>query len=421
MNNFLITYVIGFIIFIIIGFLSRSTKNFYKGTGDYGVFTTSSGLLASFIGGGSIINLIGLANKYGYWAYADVIPSALGLLVAYIFITRDKANKFFYKTEYNQNITLKVHHAVIVLLYTLVMVAQFIGLKKLAAMTGISNTDALILITAALVWMYSIKGYSAVANTDKAQFIIMLLGFYAISFFSFTFLETEAKLQVGDKVAMPLSLILALSLPFFFLPISQEINQRASVAGAESTVKKSLIISGILYFLLGSITILAGIKASSPGLPGVIESMPTPIIGNIVFFAILAALISTTDTALNISTHSLSEVVKINAVKNKQYILSVPIILAVIFFSSKFPTILSVILLALFLYMSGPAYMSLSKIYGLKERTALSVSIIAILLHFAVKLVGYEETTIGLIIIATQFLALISMVRSVKMQGEFNG
>ena len=136
-------------------------------------------------------------------------------------------------------------------------------------------------------------------------------------------------------------------------------------------------------------------------------------LGNIIFFAVLTALISTTDTALNISTHSLSEVVKINAVKNKQYILSVPIILAVIFFSSKFPTILSVILLALFLYMSGPAYMSLSKIYGLKERTALSVSIIAILLHLVVKLVGHEETTIGLVIIATQFLALFSMFRRV--------
>lgn len=413
MNNFLITYVIGFIVFIIIGFLSRSTKNFYKGTGQYGVFTTTSGLLASFIGGGSIINLIGLSNKYGYWAYADVVPSSLGLIVACIFITRNKANQFFYKTEYNHHITLKVHHAVIVLLYTLVMVAQFIGLKKLASMTGVSNTNALIIITAALVLMYSIKGYSAVANTDKAQFIIMLFGFYAISFVFFTFLGAGADIQVSEKVAMPFSLILALSLPLFFLPISQEIHQRSSAAGAESTVKKSLIISGILYLLLGSITIFLGINASSPGLPGVIESISTPVIGNIVFFAVLTALISTTDTALNISTHSLSEAVKINAVGNKQYLLSIPIILAVIFFSSKFPTILSVILLALFLYMSGPAFMSLAKIYGLKERIALLVSCAALLLHLAVKVVGVEEITIGLIIIATQFLVLVFMARKV--------
>lgn len=411
MNNFLVTYMIGFILFIIIGFLSRSTKNFYKGTGEYGVFTTTSGLLASFIGGGSIINLIGLSNKYGYWAYADVIPSSLGLLVAYIFITRDKANKFFYKTEYNQNITFTVHHTVIVILYTLVMVAQFIGLKKLASMTGVSNTDALILITAALVWMYSIKGYAAVANTDKAQFVIMLLGFYAISFFTFAFLETEADLNAVDKVRMPFSLILALSLPLFFLPISQEIHQRVSVAGTESTVKKSLIISGILYFFLGSITIFLGINALSPGLPGVIESMSTPVVSTIVFFAVLTALISTTDTALNISTHSLSKLVKIHAVEKRQYLISVPIILAVIFFSSKFPTILSVILLALFLYMSGPAFMSLAKIYGIKEQIALSVSIAALLCHLVVKVVGIDSTTFGLIIIATQFLAIVFMIR----------
>lgn len=405
MNNFLLTYGIGFAVFIVIGLFSKSVKNYYKGSADYGLFTTTSGLLASFIGGGSIINLIGLANKYGYWAYADVIPATLGLIIAFLFITKERSNNFFYKTEYNNPLTLKIHHAVIVLLYSLVMVAQFIGLKKLAVMTGVSNTNLLLLITAALVWAYSFKGYSAVANTDKAQFIIMIFGFYLITLFYFVLPNAVSNTNPIEKEVMPISLVLALSLPLFFLPISQEIHQRASVAGTETVVKRSLLISSVIYLFLGSITVFAGVYASTSGLPGVIAEMPNSIFGSVVFFAVLTALVSTTDTALNISAHSLSEVVRSSKLENKQYFLSILVMVAVIILSNLFPTILSVILLALFLYMSGPAFMSLSKIFALNEKTALAVSVITILIHITVKVVGYQETTLGLLVITIQFLA----------------
>jgi hypothetical protein len=249
-----------------------------------------------------------------------------------------------------------------------------------------------------------------VANTDKAQFIIMVLGFYLIVFFYSVLPEATPLADQLAKNQMPLSLVVALSLPLFFLPISQEIHQRASVAGNETIVKKSLLFSGFTYLVLGSITVFAGASAASPGLQGIIAEMPNTILGNILFFAVLTALVSTTDTALNIAAHSLSEVVPSKKINNKQFLLSFLAMLVAVMLSNVFPTILSVILLALFLYMSGPAFMSLSKIYAIQEKTALLTSVIAIVAHLLIKMVGYEETTLGLSVIVCQFLVFFCII-----------
>ena len=66
MNGFLITYGIGFTVFIAIGLLTKTAGHYYKGSADYGLFTTTSGLLASHIGGSSIINLYVWACVYVY-------------------------------------------------------------------------------------------------------------------------------------------------------------------------------------------------------------------------------------------------------------------------------------------------------------------------------------------------------------------
>ena len=410
MNSFLITYGIGFIIFVLIGLLSGKARDYYKGLSNYGLFTTTSGLLASFVGAGSTINLIWLANEYGYWAYADVIPSVLGLLVAYVFVTKQSSNRFFYQTEYNNPLTLKVHHLVVVVLYTLIMVAQFIGLKKLAVIADVNNTTFLVAVTACLIWGYSLRGYSAVANTDKVQLVIMAFGFYLVAFFYTVFPDVPANADPPATKDMPFSLILALTLPFFFLPISQDVHQRASVAGNETIVKKSLLLAGVTYLVFGSITIFAAVNATSPGLEGIIAGM-SPIMGNLLFFAILTAAISTTDTALNISAHSLSEVIQSKKLESRGFLLSLVTMLAAVTLSSVFPTILSVILLALFLYISGPAFMSLSKIYNLEERSALIISIIAVIGHLIIKGIGYEDTNFSLGVIACQVLVFFIIKR----------
>ncbi len=426
MNDYLLIYVLGFIFFLIIGFISNKSKNYYQGAGDYGAFTTTAGIIASFVGGGSIINLIELSNKYGYWAYADVIPASLGLIVAFFLLSKYRSNIFFNKTEYNKKLTLKVHHLVIVVLYTLVMVAQFIGLGKLASMIGLESSNFLILTTAALVWIYSVRGYSAVTNTDKAQFIIMVLGFYTIPFIAHTLsIDATTISTIEDKTAaMPLQLILALSLPLFFIPISQEIHQRASASMNEGALKKSLIAAGILYFILGSITIHLGVNVSTGGLEGLIQSMPGKIVGNIIFFAVLTALISTTDTALNISNHSLSHLFESKIFEGKEYFISLPIMVLAVYLSSQFPTILSVILLALFIYMSGPAFMSLSKSYKFPENIALVLSVLSIALHLVIKVVNISAINYGLAIIVLQYIAMLIISianKNMTRKGECNG
>ncbi len=409
MEYYLYIYVLGLLLFLAVGLFTKKSPDYYQGSRDYNSFSTTAGIIASFIGGGSIINLIELSNQYGYWALADVIPSSLGLLFAAYFVSRKYSNTFFKNNIYNSQPAYVFHHSIILFLYILVMTAQFIGIGKLLSMSGIENTHFLIIATACVILIYSFKGYNAVVNTDKIQFLILLTCFYLLLLVTNIFFpeSKEANSLVSiENTKMPLSLVISLSLPFFFIPISQELHQRSSASVNQNVLRKSFAVSGILYFILGGLVVYTSSSASS-GLEGIIGLMPHHSLRILMFFAVMTALVSTIDTALNIANHSLSSIIGKEKLQNEKVLLSIPILGCVLLLSTQFPSILSVILLALFVYMSGPAFIVVAKNTGLTQRKTLIFSGVSILIHIVFKLLLESPLSFSLLIILIQYVGIL--------------
>lgn len=419
MNLYWIVFLLSFLIFLLVGFLAKRTGDYFQGTSSYGIFTTSAGILASFIGGAAILNTVVLANDYGYYALVDVIPTSLALILSFFFLNKKRAKAFFDATEYKDKFSPKYHHVVIFILYILVMVAQFVGFNQVKDVLEIDGTVLIVLLTAAIIWIYSLKGFSAVNATDRLQFIMMVIGFYLLNFFNITLFSTSnTDTIVIPKSSMPISLVIALFLPFFFVPISQEVHQRISAAKDELIVRKSLLLAGILYFILGLITVYIGSNASEKGLTGILHSLDLGILKSICFLAIITALISTADTALNISSHSFFSL--FNSISKKHYpLMSFLILIVVIALTQFFPSILSVILLALFIYMSGPAYMVFTRLINFDEKLALIISAFMVISHIIIKIINYEVLYFSLSIMLIIYIS--SFIIRKKLRGPSNG
>lgn len=413
MSIFLSFYLAAFLVFIFVGLYAKRRYikvNYYRGHWPYGTLAISSGILASFIGGGSILNLIDISNLYGYWAYSDVVPTCLGLLLAAVLVTKDRASAFFAATHYRNAGTHIFHHIVIYVLYTLVMTAQFVGLTKLLLVAEVDIILFWIFLSALFIWIYSRYGYESVMRTDKIQLIFLIIGFYIISAVGVAqYLPlTDISLLSVNSEPMPISLVIALSLPFFFVPISQEIHQRAATAVDNRVIRLAFILSALVYFLLGSTTIFIGTHTPQSGLSGIINLFDNIWISAIIYVSIVAALISTIDTSLNISVHSVSKVMERTSYRLSGHIIALPVVFIAVFLSAFFPTILSVILLALFIYMSGPAFLTIIRLCDFEERIAIGFSSFAIAAHLGLKLTSSEQSLlIGLVIISVQFLGIL--------------
>ncbi len=396
--EYIVTAIFISLIYVWLGFKSTD-HDLFLGSKKYGIFSTSTGILASFIGGGTVINQIDLANKYGYYALFDVFPTVISLVILYFFISKEKSGYLFEEIKYHSLYAIKLHHILIIILYSLVITAQFVGVITIAKYFNISK-EAMLLFVIIIVWLYSLKGYDAVAKTDKIQFIFMLLGFYMLPFL-FGFIDNNFNIKVDYTFEqMPISLIIALSLPLLFIPLSQEIHQRIYASNYEDNAKKSLLIVAFTYLIIGTIAVYMGVNAPNGGIQGLSNLLPNDWLKALFFVAILTALLSTIDTGVNIVSHSSIKIIpKLRYVHILSISLFVPALLSLFF-----TTILSVILLALFIYISGPAFMAIAKHNYCCERVIVKFALGASIIHIVLKIFQINEISYNLSIICLQFM-----------------
>jgi hypothetical protein len=195
------------------------------------------------------------------------------------------------------------------------------------------------------------------------------------------------------QVQMPITLVLALALPALFLPISQEIHQRAASAKDDNAVGRSYILAAAVYLVLGGILVTS--VALTPGLtiPGLLDNRNTFVVAAVAV-GIFSALLSSMDTAVNISAHALQKLPRLSSAPSPLVQIGVLISAFIVFLF--FPTILSLILLALFVYMAGPALTFVAIYLGVHPRRAAGVSVVFCALHSFVhlKLAAFDWTQV---------------------------
>ena len=165
---------------------------------------------------------------------------------------------------------------------------------------------------------------------------------------------------------MPASLAIALCLPLFFLPISQEIHQRGAAAN-ESAVGTSYLLAGILYLVLASFLVISFAHTSELNLITIITGS-NPFAAAIVAIGVFAAILSTLDTSTNIATHAAQQLPLLKKIPSAILQIALLAIGSTIYLF--FPTILSLILFALFVYMAGPALSFVAVYMGIHPKNS---------------------------------------------------
>ena len=401
---------VALLVLILLGFFRQDDSDYYLGKSKYNTFSTTTGILASLIGGSITLNLIDLSRQYGLYAFFDLIPTSLALILLALFSSKERSLAFFEGSKYKTALGLKLHHIIIVLLYFIVINLQIVAIRSIEPFLSIDINLAIIIIVAG-IWLYSFKGYSMVVITDRLQLSFMALFLYGALLVSAIFGEHNERdilLVANEYKAMPVTIIVSLFLFFFFIPVSQEIHQRIISSKNEKVIKKSLAASGLIYISIGSIIIFTTIKYDLNGFSGILEFMPNPFFATMLFVAISMAIISTIDTSINIINHSFSRVYDKKTRRISPPAVSFVIFLFATYTSLFFPTILSALFLAVYIYISGPGFSSLCNVLMLNEKLTIKVSSSAIIVHIINNIAQNNEVQlISLLVIFIQLVYIL--------------
>lgn len=212
---------------------------------------------------------------------------------------------------------------------------------------------------------YAFRGFAAVTKTDIAQLFFMLPMYIILAYIAFEPVSTKVAPMNPSHSQMPFALAAALCLPLFFLPISQEIHQRGAAAKSDRTVGASYLLAAVLYLIIGALLVSSFSHNHKLGLMSIITS-GNPVAAVLVAIGIISAILSTLDTSTNIASHAVENLPIMNKVPSPV----IQILLLAIGFTLFlfFPTVLSLILFALFVYMAGPALSFIAVYSGLHPK-----------------------------------------------------
>ncbi len=219
------------------------------------------------------------------------------------------------------------HLAAVLIIWYMILLAssQMVAIGNvLKPLLGTSYLTGL-LIGTAVVLLYSVLGgFFSVALTDGLQFLLLAAGLLSLFFF----LSTTSSLGQVSLVASQtgpshffqffynikenILVVLSFTLAWTISPI---VWQRIQAARSEQEARKALFMSSGTFLILYGLLVLIGIlslpfffsrKLEGPLLSEIISSKTGLLLSSVLFVAIVAAIMSTMDTAINTGALSLT-------------------------------------------------------------------------------------------------------------------
>jgi hypothetical protein len=361
--------------YIFIGITAPVNGGYFHGK--YPPLIMAVALLATYTGGGALFGISALAQKFGYWALIDCIASGLALVVTAVLVQRGAFGKTFARDFFDPNsrVTdqsfLSLHFLSISALYILVIAAQLKAANQLAVQIGLPGWVG---VASCVIFVggYASKGFAATTRTDIAQVLCMIPLYVILAMAAFGEISAiqSSATTPAVQLEMPLPLCITLALPFIFIPLSQELMQRNASAGTNEEVAKCNLVAAILVIAFGGTLTCA--FAYNPAINfSALLNGPGYLVPSLVALGVMAAILSTMDTAANISSRALGDVPMI-----RMFPPTVRAWLSLIiagFLFSFFPTVLTMIYAAIFVYLSGPAMCYLAVWSGVRPRVVAPV------------------------------------------------
>lgn len=270
-------------------------------------------ILATQLGGGSVIGSAEAAYNHGWMAIFYSLGIAMGLIIM-AFTVGPTLRKFgamtiaevmgnLYKSK---RIHLIASFLSIVTLF-LILVAIGVSCRKVFISLGFDSPWFLISFWSVLIGYTTFGGLRAVVITDKLQIIFILAVFaLVIGYLGNHFmpvLQSTAFFPTSDQ-ALPLSSWVLM--PLCFMLISQDMGQRCFAAENDRSIRLAMVGGGVFLVLATCIPVFVGMLGKYLGLATcngsifmtVIYANLPPVIISFVAIAVLMAIISTADSLL---------------------------------------------------------------------------------------------------------------------------
>jgi len=299
-----------------------------RGLSGFWVFLS---LCASWIGSASILVSLDEAHGGGVRAFWVVgAPAVLSLLVFAVFLA-GRIRRLSILTlpdlvEMRYGATVRHVAALLIIWYMVLLAAsQMVALGNfLQGFLGTSYVSALAL-GALIVLLYSVwGGYVSVVFTDGFQFFLLMAGMLWLFFFlvgagadgetarAADIIAKEEHLNLFSDIPRDALIVLSFTLAWIISPIAW---QRIQSAGSGKSAKRALTASAAVLFLFYGMVVAMGLfsrfltrgeEMEEPVLSWMISHKAGHALGGVLFVAVVAAIMSTMDTAINTGAFSLA-------------------------------------------------------------------------------------------------------------------
>lgn len=324
-----------FILLLCMGFIfSKRMKNledFFLASRNLPTFLVFFSLSASWFGATSTLVSTDQAFNTGlssFWVMG--VPAILTVLLLAFFLARPIRRLPIVSlpdlVEMRYGRTVRHMSSVLIIWYMAVLAAsQMVAIGTfLKLFLGIPYIWSLALGTV-VVLIYSVfGGFFSVAVTDGLQFTFLVAGVFGLFFFlSGTSSMNEVSLYASEigksnyfniffNLKENLLIVFSFTIAWTISPIAW---QRIQAARSDSSARKGLFAASGSFFLLYWIVVIIGVLSlplffsqgmDNPLLSELISSKTGVILGGILFVAVVAAVMSTMDTAINTGALSLT-------------------------------------------------------------------------------------------------------------------
>ena len=169
------------------------SKDYFIGGRSLGGFVLAMTLVATYGSVSSFLSGPGVAWEKGFgWVYyastqvvaAYLVLAVFGKKMAVVGIKTDSVTVVdLIRSRYNSDIIATISAIAIIVFFTTQMIGQFIGGAQIfSAVTGLSYVAGLLIFALVVVLYTTVGGFMAVAITDTACAIMMLVGMFCLVF-----------------------------------------------------------------------------------------------------------------------------------------------------------------------------------------------------------------------------------------------
>jgi solute:Na+ symporter, SSS family len=294
----------------------KSSKDYFLANRGLGVFSLALSVMATQLGGGSILGACDEAYRVGWGAMLWSLGYAVGLLLlglglgARLRQAEVTTLAELFEKRYGSRRLRRVASALSVISLFFIMVANLIACRKLLYTFGLESNLIFSAIWLCVLVYTAMGGLKAVVYTDVLQTLAIAAIFglaFGLAVWSAPPIEPGiVEAAVGEAGGLSLFASLFL-MPLLFMIIGQDMGQRCFSGKSQKVVSRAFLLSFVGVILIGAIPVFFGNLARQMGvevpegscvLVETVGRVSGPIMAALAGCAILVAILSTVDSLL---------------------------------------------------------------------------------------------------------------------------